>query len=338
MNEKIRYLGQHILKVVVTGAAGFIGSHVTKSLIDKGYDVVLADNFSSGSVQNLRDLGVVKGYVVGDLQNYSFARRAIKGADVVYHFAADIGNVEYLHGSGQRELITMQSNLLIDANVFRACLENKVKSLMYASSVSVYPIDEQVGGDRYLEEEDSERKVNPEGGYGWAKLIAEKQLSMMRDVHIGIARIFHAYGKNIYLKSDRSQVMASLMVKAIKYPSDKFVIWGDGRQKRCFVYIDDVIDGLNRLYEYVTTKENLTVNIGSQEEVTIDGLAKLIVNISGKHIEPEHDLTKPYGALQRRPDLKRVREKLGWDVKTSLTSGLKETYSWATSRVVQDKI
>lgn len=326
------------MRVVITGAAGFIGSHAVKNLIDKGHDVVLVDNFSSGSVQNLRDLGVKKGYVVGDLQNYSLAKQALKGADVVYHFAADIGNVEYLHGSQQRELTTMQSNLLIDTNVFRACSENKVKSIMYASSVSVYPIDEQVGGDRCFKEEDSERKINPEGGYGWAKYIAEKQLAMMKDVHIGIARIFHAYGKNIYLKGDRSQVMASLMVKAAKYPGDKFVIWGDGMQRRCFVYIDDVIDGLNRLYDYVSTKENLTVNIGSQEEVNIDGLAKMIIELSGKRIEPEHDLSKAHGALQRRPDLKRVKEKLGWEPKTPLISGVKETYEWAAARIVRDII
>ena len=316
----------------MTGAAGFIGSHMAKSLIDKGNDVILVDDFSSGSVQNLRDLGVKKEYVVGDLQNYSFARQALKRADVVYHFAADIGNVEYLHGSEQRELLTMESNLVIDANVFRACVENKVRSIMYASSVSVYPIDEQAGGDTYFAEEDTERKINPEGGYGWAKFTAEKQLSMMKDVHVGIARIFHAYGKNIYLKSDRSQVMASLIVKTIKSTDGKIVVWGDGSQRRCFVYIGDVIDCLNRLYDH-SQDSNLTVNVGSQEEVTINNLAKMTVEISGKRIELEHDMTKPSGALQRRPDLRRVKEKLGWEPKTPLSVGLKETYAWAASRV-----
>ncbi len=320
------------MRVVVTGAAGFIGSHAAKNLINRGFDVILVDNFSSGSKQNLLDIGVGKECVVGDLSDYSFAREALNEADAVYHFAADIGNVAYLHGTPQRELVTMETNLVIDANVFRSCVENNVKTIIYASSVSVYPIDEQTGGDRYFQEEDSERKINPEGGYGWAKFIAEKQLSMMKDAHIGIARIFHAYGKNIYLNQDRSQVMASLMVKAIRYPSERFVIWGDGTPRRCFVHIDDVIDALDRLYDYATKRGNLTVNVGSQEEVTIEELAEKIIEISGKKITPEHDLTKPHGALQRRPNLRRIKKELDWEPKTLLSFGLKETYAWAASR------
>ncbi len=117
-------------------------------------------------------------------------------------------------------------------------------------------------GTSPFREEDSEKSVEPEGGYGWSKYIAEKQLEMMENLNVGIARIFHAYGKNIYLNEDKSQVIGSLMRKAIRYPDEDFVIWGNGTQKRCFVYIDDVIDALFRIHNYVEKNSALTVNIG----------------------------------------------------------------------------
>ena len=150
---------------------------------------------------------------------------------------------------------------------------------------------------------------------------------------IGIARIFHAYGPNIYLKEDRSQVIGSLIRKAIRYPEEDFVVWGDGTQRRAFLYIDDFLDGLFRLDEYVETKGNLTVNLGSTEETTIKDLAETIIGISGKRITPKYDTTKPVGVLRRLPDLTRAEKTLGWRPKTKLADGLAKTYEWAEHRL-----
>jgi len=315
--------------VAVTGGAGFLGSHIVKRLVDDGRDVSIVDDFSSGSLRNLADLGVRRKCAVGDLRDYQFAKKSLSGVETVFHFAAEVGSVSYLHGSNARELAALQANLIIDANVFKACLENGVHTVIYASSVSVYPFDEQLGSHTQFREEDSERKVNPEGGYGWAKYIAEKQLSLMPDTSYGVARIFHAYGKNIYLKPDRSQVIASLIRKAVRYPDEDFVVWGDGSQRRCFIYIEDALDALMRLEKHVGERGNLTVNVGSTEETTVRDLAERIVVLSEKDIQMKFDDSKPTGALNRMPNLERAKRVLGWGPTTSFSEGLKETFDWA---------
>ena len=252
-------------RVAVTGGAGFLGSHIVKQQIAKGSEVAIIDNFSSGFLENLTDLGVKQNVVVGDLRSYDFAKESLAGADTVYHFAAEVGSVQYLHGSVDRELNALQANLVIDANVYKACRQNRVSCIIYASSVSVYPFEKQLGSEAIFKEEDATEHVNPEGGYGWSKFLGEVQLNMMSNVSVGIARIFHAYGENIYIKPDRSQVIASLISKAIQYPKEDFVVWGNGAQRRCFVFIDDVLEALDKLEHYARQKENLTVNLGSQE-------------------------------------------------------------------------
>ena len=320
-------------RVAVTGGAGFLGSHVASRLIGEGHEVSIIDDFSAGTIQNLKDVGVRQECVVGDLKDYGFARESIRGADIVFHFAAEVGSVDYLHGSKARELAAMEANVVIDANVFRACAEGGVGTIIYASSVSVYPFDRQLGQHTKFKEEDSDRKVNPEGGYGWSKLVAEKQLSYMEDVNVGVARIFHAYGANIYTRPDRSQVIASLMRKAIRYPREDFVVWGNGKQRRCFVYVDDVMDALFRMLRYVKKKRSLTVNIGSTEEFTVLELAKLIIGLSGKDVPLKFDPSKPSGALNRMPDLTKVRETLRWRPTTPFSEGLAKTFDWAVKRV-----
>ena len=321
--------------VAVTGGAGFLGSNLVKRLLHDGHSVSVVDDLSSGSVENMRGLGVDIDCIVGDLKNYEFAKESLRGAQAVFHLAAEVGSVAYLHGSDARELAALQSNLVIDANVFRACLENKVRTIVYASSVSVYPFDQQLGAHVRFREEDSER-VNPEGGYGWAKYIGEKQLALMPDTSFGIARIFHAYGENLYLRPDRSQVIASLIGKAVRYPKEDFGVWGDGSQRRCFIYVEDAIDALMRLWAHVEKRGSLTVNVGSTEEVTVRQLASMVIALSGKRIEPKYDASKPTGALSRMPSLDRAREVLGWSPTTSFSEGLRKTYAWAEKRLATD--
>jgi nucleoside-diphosphate-sugar epimerase len=320
-------------RVVVTGGAGFLGSHTVRRLLEEGHQVSIADDLSSGSVRNLKGLGVDLDCDVGDLKDYDFAKRSLANADSVFHFAAEVGSVAYLHGSKERELAALQANMAIDVNVFRACIENRVERVIYASSVSVYPFDEQAGSEIRFKEEDSERKVNPEGGYGWSKYMGEKQLEMMPGVASGVARIFHAYGENIYLDPDRSQVIASLIRKAVRYPEEDFVVWGDGSQRRCFVYIDDAMDAIFRLYHHIGRNGSLTVNIGSTEEVTVREIAHRAVALSGKDIPMKFDETKPTGALSRTPDLERAKKVLGWSPTTGFSEGLEKTFAWAKRRL-----
>jgi nucleoside-diphosphate-sugar epimerase len=318
-------------KVAITGGAGFIGSNLAKRLIDEGKEVLIIDDLSSGSLQNLAYFGI-KEVIKGDLRDYEFARRSLKGVQTLYHLAADIGNVVYLHGSNLGEFAAMQSNLIIDANVFRSCVENNIKYVIYPSSVSVYSYKKQHASNAVFKEEDADKDVHPEGGYGWVKYMAEKELALS-SLKFGIARIFHAYGPNINISDTKSQVIASLIKKAIKYPKEDFIVWGDGTQKRCFVYIDDVIDALLKLRTYIEKHDNLTINVGSTHEITVEQLANAIIKLSGKDINIKHDTTKPRGANSRMPNLDKANKVLGWKPTTTLNEGLKRTYEWESKRI-----
>ena len=131
------------MKIAVTGGAGFIGSNLVRKLLDIGHDIVIIDDFSRGTALNLQDLGINTEIRRIDLRESKLALKSIKGVETVFHLAARVGSINYLHGSKWNELEALKSNLIIDANVFRACLENGVKKLIYASSVAVYPVENQ---------------------------------------------------------------------------------------------------------------------------------------------------------------------------------------------------
>jgi GDP-D-mannose 3',5'-epimerase len=321
------------VKTVVTGGAGFIGCHLVKELLDAGREVVVVDNFSRGSLENLRDVGVedVK-CIRADLRSYAQSLAAVKDAETVYHLAAVVGGVEYLHGSEMAELKALLNNVVIDANIFRACMQHKVKKIVYASSASVYPIDLQQKLGAVLFEEDL-RYYNPERGYGWAKLIGEIELSWMKNVDIGIARIFTTYGPCESL-DETSHVVPALIRKAIRYPREDFIVWGSGEQTRSFLYVSDCIEALVRLEEKASNPP-IIVNVGSDEEVPIKRIAEKIVEISGKTIKIKYDHSKPVGPISRTANIQRAKALLGWEPKVDLDKGLKLTYLWAEKKLTK---
>jgi nucleoside-diphosphate-sugar epimerase len=319
------------VSTVVTGGAGFIGCHLVKRLLDEGRDVLVVDNFSRGNMENLKEVGAEKvKWVKADLRDYSQALATIKDAETVYHLAAVVGSVEYLHGSEMAELRALQDNLVIDANVFRASLQRKVRRIVYASSVSVYPIDMQQKLDIVLSEEDL-RYYNPEGGYGWSKLLGEIELSWMKNIDIGIARIFTAYGPGEPLDETAHAVLA-LIRKAISYPKEDFIVWGTGEQTRSFMYISDCVEAILR-FEEKASNPPLIVNVGSDKPLSIRELAEKIVDISRKEIKIKYDPSKPVGPMSRTADIKKACKVLGWSPKVSLEEGLRKTYTWAERRL-----
>lgn len=320
------------MKTIVTGGSGFIGSHLVKRLLDEGRDVVVVDDFSRGTKQNLADLNIQVECRNSDLRDYQQVAKSLADADAVFHFAACVGSVEYLHGDQQAELKTLQSNLAIDTNIFRKCMELNVKKIVYASSVSVYPIDLQQKSGTTFSEEDL-KYYNPEGGYGWAKLLGEIQLAWLKNSKIGIARIFNIYGPNNAL-GKTSQVIPSLICKAIDYSQKDFVVWGDGTQSRCFTYISDCIDALMKLEEKASNPP-LTVNIGSDYTITVAEIVQEIVKISRKKIDVKYDLSKPVGPISRTANISRAEKLLQWRPKVKLEEGLKQTYRWVEKRIAR---
>ena len=384
------------MKTIVTGGTGFIGSHLVKALLERGRRVIIASDFAHLGTENLVDLGLTTSDIEvrkADLRDYAQTLKAIEGADVIFHLAARVGSLEYLHGSEMSELVTLQTNLLIDTNVFKACLEKEVKELIYASSCAVYPMQSQFSSDAIFSESDLDLTqstvsspqslvnpadsqnshsrlrtqdfglttidsrlptINPDGGYGWAKLLGELQLSWMAGtadsrlmtpdsrlatITVGIARIFNVYGENEPL-GQRAHVVADLIRKAILYPKEDFVVYGDGKQSRDFLYVSDCVDALLKLEAALSNSTNsmnstnsITVNIGSSIPVPIGVLAEKIVEFSGKGIEIKHDLSKPVGPCSRTANTEKAKTLLGWEPKVSLEEGLRRTYHWVEKKV-----
>ena len=320
-------------KTVVTGGAGFIGANLIRALLKQGREVVATCNTSSGIGVNLRGLPLK--VQPADLRDYGQVRNVLDGSDCVYHLAAWIGGIEHLHESKEAELKTLQSNLAIDTNVIRACAEFNVKKFIYASSVSVYPSNVQLTKNARFAEDDV-APINPDGGYGWAKLIGETQLDLAESLKSGIARISNIYGE--YCKLGKTaHVVPALIRKAINYPTEPFIVWGDGTQTRNFIYIQDCIDALLRLEEHASYPP-LKVNIGNPTEpVTIRQLAETIISVTGRKIEMTFDPTKPLGPISRIPDIRRAGRELGWKPATPLRMGLERTYEWAEQFINSSK-
>ena len=314
--------------ITITGAAGFIGSHLVKKLEKEGHSLTLLDDFSRGKEDYLGYLGVRHPCVNIDLKDWERTKLWIKGADTVFHIASRIGGNQFLHGSNLNELTAFQDNMLIDRNVFKACEYYDVEKVIYTSSVSVYNTDNQANSPNAMfREEDLEKQpLDPEGGYGWAKLMGEKQLQLMSGKY-GIARIFKSYGPCDDYSDESGQVVCSLMRKAINYPKESYNVWGDGTTTRCLVYIDDLTDVLLKIYKYLN-KSSLIVNIGGDKPISVKELAETIVEISNKDIKIEWDKTKPTGVKSRIPILDKAKKELNWQPTTSLKAGLKRTYEW----------
>jgi GDP-D-mannose 3',5'-epimerase len=323
----------HDKKVLVAGGAGLIGSHLARTLLRNGARVCIADNLSSGSLKNIEDIKEKIDVQGVDLREENICTKLTKNVDYVFQLAANMGGIGYITQIGAD---IMRDNLLININMLHASYSNKVKGYFYSSSACVYPEYLQKNtGVTPLKEEDA-IPADPDQFYGWEKLVTERLCEAYQKdygMNIRVARFHNVFGE-IYTAFDKQKGKAPchLILKALKYPEQDFVIWGDGKQTRSFLYIDDCIEGVLTLMESNYTKP---VNIGSDRLVTIDELAQIIINISGKDISIQHDLSKPQGVRGRNADLTLVKSVLGWEPKITLEEGLRRTYQWAVERVAE---
>ena len=319
------------MRTLVTGGAGFIGSHLVGRLLEDGREVTIADDFSRGSVRNLTNLGIHIACDKIDLRDYDQALKSIAGAESVFHLAARIGSLEYLHGSQINELAALQSNLAIDANVFRACRETgNVRRLVYASSIAVYPMNRQLTSGTVLSENDL-TDIDPDGGYGWAKLMGEIQLGWMENIDIGIARIFNVYGENSMIR-ESPHVVADLIRKTITASSGELLVWGDGKQSRDFLHVSDCVEALVRL-EQSASNPPLVVNVGSGQETSISTIAETVVAVSGKGLSIRYDPAKPVGPISRTANMGRAKSRLEWQPSIGIEEGLKRMYEWVEREI-----
>jgi GDP-D-mannose 3',5'-epimerase len=310
-----------IRRAVVTGAGGFIGHHLVKYLKAEGYWVrgvdVKRPEFEPTPADEFELL---------DLREHERCVAATRGVGEVYQLAADMGGIGYItafHADVAR------NNVLINAHMLEAARENGVSRYFYSSSACVYPMYRQQSADVTPLREDDAMPAEPEEGYGWEKLYAEKLCEYYdeeRKLSTRVARFHNIYGPFGTYDGGREKAPAAVCRKvALASNGGSIEVWGDGSQTRSFTYIDDCVEGIHRIMQSDYARP---LNLGSDTLISIDGLVDLVCGIARKRITKVHDEGRPQGVRGRNSDNARAAEILGWTPATELEHGLTETYRW----------
>ena len=314
-------------RILVNGAGGFIGGHMVKRLKAEGHWVRGADIKHHEFCPSPADE-----FIVGDLSDQRVMARVVDGVEEVYQFAADMGGAGYIF-TGEHDADVMHNSATINLNALRFGVKAGVKRFFYSSSACMYPEYNQMDPQNPKCSEESAYPAAPDSEYGWEKLFSERlYLSYMRNygVQVRIARFHNIFGPEGTWTGGKEKAPAALCRKVSEAPDGgEIEIWGDGLQTRSFLYIDECIEGVRRL---VDSDFSGPVNIGSEEMVTINQLAEMIMAIAGKKLSIKH-IPGPLGVRGRNSDNRLIAEKLGWKPTRPLAEGLQKTYDWIQERV-----
>jgi len=313
---------------LVCGAGGFIGGHLVKKLKKEGFWVRGVDLKYPPFAPTQAD-----DFVIGDLREQEVVRRVVdRGFDEVYQLAADMGGAGFVF-TGDNDANIIHNSALINLNMVEACYKRNVKKVFYSSSACIYPKYNQEDPDNPKTAEDSAYPANPDSEYGWEKLFSEHlYLSFYKNygLDIRIARFHNIFGPEGSWNDGREKAPAAFCRKiAMAKDGSEIEMWGDGKQTRSFLYIDECLEGVRRLMDSDFIGP---VNIGSEEMVTINQLAGMIMDIADKKLSIKH-ITGPLGVRGRNSDNKLIKEKLGWEPNYPLKKGLEKTYNWINKQV-----
>ena len=334
---------------LVLGAGGFIGSHLVKRLKEEGFWVrgvdlkrpefepTLADDFLTYDLRDPRNVEAVmrlEGYNESPLpcQYHKHPYSEELAFDEVYQLAADMGGAGYIF-TGENDANVMHNSAMINLNVAEWAVKHKVKRVFYSSSACMYPEHNQLDPDNPNCEESSAYPANPDSEYGWEKLFSERLfLAFARNygLQVRIARFHNIFGPQGTWKGGKEKAPAAMCRKVAETPEGgEIEVWGDGQQTRSFLYIDECINGILRL-----TRSDFEgpVNIGSEEIITINDLAKMAIEISGKNITIKN-IPGPTGVRGRNSDNKLIQEKLDWVPNYPLIVGMENTFKWINKQV-----
>ena len=338
---------------LVLGAGGFIGSHMVKRLRNEGYWVRGVDlktpEFSPTEANefvlgDLRDLSFVKRVIQfkGYLGNFynSVPYQYIETFDEIYQFAADMGGAGFVF-TGENDADIMHNSVTINLNVLEAqrqlndCKQVNRTKIFYSGSACMYPEYNQLDPDKPDCREDSAYPANPDSEYGWEKLFSERLFfAYYRNygIPVRVARYHNIFGPEGTWEGGREKAPAAICRKVAYLPKEggTVEVWGDGKQTRSFLYIDECIDATRRLMESDFIGP---VNIGSEEMVTINQLVDITARVAGKLVQKMHKLDAPLEVRGRNSNNDLIREKLGWDYSQSLEDGILKTYTWINSNV-----
>ena len=321
-------------KVLVTGGASFIGSHLVDALLERGAQVHVVDDLTSGRLSNIEQHIKNKRitFTEADLREPGVTRTAMKGIQVVFHLAADHGGRGYvdLHQAGPA------SNLFLDGVVFWEAVKAGVEKVVYASSGCVYPnyMQTDVRKELYLREEDVRPPHDADNMYGWAKLMAELTLQAYHREHgLGAAscRYFTVYGP----RGVENHAVIAMIARAF-VRQDPFEVWGDGSQIRNWTYVDDIVSGTILAAEKIN--DGTAVNLGTMERIRVINAANLTAEYAGYKPQIRRRLDMPTGPVNRVADNGLAKKLMGWEPKVPFREGLRKTMDWYFSSRQKDEV
>lgn len=313
---------------LVLGAGGFIGGHLVKRLKAEGLWVRGVDINHHAYSPNEADE-----FIVGDLRDQNVAQGVVdQRFDEVYQLAADMGGAGYIF-TGENDAQVMSNSASINLNILNACQARGIQRVFFSSSACIYPKQNQAEPNRPNCAEDSAYPADPDSDYGWEKLFAERLYLAFNRNHgmaCRIARYHNIFGPEGCWIGGREKAPAALCRKVSEAESGgEIEIWGDGQQTRSFLHIDECLEGTIRL---LRSDVSVPVNIGSEEIISINDLAKMVIGISGKSLNIRN-VAGPEGVRGRTSDNRLIRNVLGWAPKRPLREGMAQTYSWIAEQV-----
>ena len=315
-------------KALVCGAGGFIGSHLVKRLKSEDFWVRGVDLKYPEFAPTAAD-----DFVIGDLRDPNICRYVVdQPFDEVYQLAADMGGAGFVF-TGDNDADIMHNSALINLNMLEACHKRNVKRIFYSSSACMYPEHNQMDPNNPKCSEDSAYPANPDSEYGWEKLFSERlYLAFHRNygMDVRIARFHNIFGPEGTWTGGREKAPAAFCRKVAEAADGREIeMWGDWKQTRSFLYIDECLEGVLRLMrsDFIGP-----VNIGSEEMVSINQLAKMLMEIAGKRLTIQH-IPGPQGVRGRNSDNRLIHQKLKWKPSEPLYTGLQKTYFWIAEQV-----
>ena len=333
---------------LVLGGGGFIGGHLSKRLKKEGFWVRVVDIKKKHEFWNHND--ICDEYVCGDLQDDEVVSLALfapnqkslddkeNSFDEVYQLAADMGGAGYIF-TGEHDADVMHNSGLINLNVVKHAVEKSIKRIFYSSSACMYPEHNQLDPDNPNCTENSAYPADPDSEYGWEKLFSERlYLAFNRNygLDVRIARFHNIFGPQGTWTGGREKAPAAMCRKASEVTDGgEIEVWGDGKQTRSFLYIDDCLEAVLR---FVRQNNFLgPVNIGSEEMISINDFAQMAIDISGKDIKIKNIDVPQIGVRGRNSDNSLYKKHMNWEVSKPLIDGMKETYKWINSKVEEEK-
>ena len=312
---------RHRVRVLVTGAGGFIGHHLTRNLVERGYWVrgvdVKRPEYQETAAHE---------FLLLDLRRWENTLQATHDVDEVYHLAANMGGIGFIE-THKAEIV--RDSGLINLHTIEAARLNGAKRFLFTSSACVYPGYLQGSPDVTPLKEEDAYPADPEDGYGWEKLFMERQCRHYQEdygLETRVVRFHNIFGELGTYDGGREKSPAAICRKvALARDGDTIEVWGDGLQTRSYCHVDDCVEGIYRL---MRSDHRQPLNLGQDRMVTINELVDIVARIAGKSIDKRHDLSKPQGVRGRNSDNTRLRDVLGWEPRVSLEEGLARTYAW----------